>query len=372
MSVFKRYKGNRITSKHPKYAAARWWVYKRVSGHKTIHQAIPEARTREQAELAERRLVDRLFGIKYGVADTETTFGTFCETKYKPYYEQNNVNIGAKRLYVELLNKHWQTKPITAITPQDCRNVQDALRRRDNARRSDSTLSDSSVNRVMSTASKIFTLACQEGVIDRNPMQFVKKLAEPPRRRRLLTDDQKAKLWFELGKDDFLRRLVTLAIATPLRKGQLLALKDTDISFENRIVWVIASKGRDARPVPLNQTALGVLRELCAERSGTLFPVKDFRRRWSSCLVRAKINKKKEDGPTREDNYHFHDLRTEFASALIRNNINPKWVQDLFAHSDAGITDGYINTGNDLLFQAVDSLDATILQPTQEIEGPPN
>lgn len=30
MAVFKRYKGERITAKHPAYAKARWWVYRRL------------------------------------------------------------------------------------------------------------------------------------------------------------------------------------------------------------------------------------------------------------------------------------------------------------------------------------------------------
>ena len=39
MSVFNRYNGKRITSSHPAYAKARWWMYKRVNG-KVFHHAI--------------------------------------------------------------------------------------------------------------------------------------------------------------------------------------------------------------------------------------------------------------------------------------------------------------------------------------------
>lgn len=359
MSVFKRYQGKRITSKHPQYAKARWWCYKRVKGHKTIHQAIPEARTREQAELAERRLVDRLFGVRYGVADTETTFGSFCESKYKPYYETHNVNVGAKKLDVELLNRHWRTKPLSEITPQECRNVQAALRRRTKRNKKDAeTVSPSSVNRTMTTASKIFTLACEEGILDRNPMEFVKRLREPRPRKRLLTREQKAALLQEILGDSLLRRLVGLAMTTPLRKGQILALKNSDIDFDHQSATVIASKGRDAREIPLNDTAIAILRELCEERRGLLFPIKDFRRRWSSALIRAGINEK--DG-SREDNYHFHDLRKEFATELVRRGVNPKWVQGLFAHSDMSITDIYTQTEDDDLRQAIRSLDDKVL-----------
>lgn len=74
MAVYKRYKGERISSKHPAYAKARWWVYKRIKGHPIIHQGVPEAQTREEAEIAERQIVKQMFDKAYGLTDTTTTF----------------------------------------------------------------------------------------------------------------------------------------------------------------------------------------------------------------------------------------------------------------------------------------------------------
>ena len=102
MSVFKRYNGKRITSSHPAYAKARWWMYKRLNG-KVFHQAIPEAITKQEAELAERQIIKTTFNHNYGVADSTTTLASFIEAKYRPYVEQNNVNKGAKNLYIRLL-----------------------------------------------------------------------------------------------------------------------------------------------------------------------------------------------------------------------------------------------------------------------------
>ncbi len=84
------------------------------------------------------------------------------------------------------------------------------------------------------------------------------------------------------------------------------------------------------------------------------FPVKDFRKRWCTALRNASINKK---GGTREENYHFHDLRSYFASELIRRNTNPLIVQNLFAHSDMSITTVYAQTDDKLLLEAVKRLD---------------
>ncbi len=139
----------------------------------------------------------------------------------------------------------------------------------------------------------------------------------------------------------------------PLRRGQLLALNEDVIDFENQRVWVIGSKGRPPRSVPINTTAASVLRDLIADKQ-LPFPIVDFRKRWHPVLVRAKINKPE---GTREENYHFHDLRTYFASELIRRNTNPLIVQNLFAHSDMSITNIYAETDADLMLEAVKRLD---------------
>jgi len=226
MSVFKRFNGKRITSKHPAYSKARWWVYRRIKGQKTIHQVIPEARTREEAELAERQLVKQLFDKSYGLTDTTISFQDFVESTYRKYVEQNNVNKVAKNLYIKLLLNHFRNKPLHTITPQDCRDCRSKLQYGKNKRKKKSMLSPSSVNRIMSTLSKIFSLACEEGILDRNPMQYVKALSEPPPRKRLLTAEQKKEFWKELESDRLLYRLVQLAVNMPLRRGQLLALDE--------------------------------------------------------------------------------------------------------------------------------------------------
>lgn len=93
------------------------------------------------------------------------------------------------------------------------------------------------------------------------------------------------------------------------------------------------------------------------------FAVKDFRKRWNTALRNAGINKR---GGTREENYHFHDLRSYFASELIRRNTNPLIVQNLFAHSDMSITTVYAQTDEKLMLEAVKRLDESKKSDVQE------
>lgn len=71
----------------PPTQKARWWGYKLVKGQPTLHQGLPEARTREEAELAGRQLVKALFDKAYGIAHTTTTLEDFVESTYRKYAE---------------------------------------------------------------------------------------------------------------------------------------------------------------------------------------------------------------------------------------------------------------------------------------------
>jgi integrase len=339
MGVYKKYNGERLkNAKDKNWSRGTWYVWKRIRG-RVIHRALPEAQTKDEAENAEREIVTRAFNRRYGILD-DTLFADFANGPYLNYCEQKNRNVKAKKLYVRILVEHFRSTPLLDITPQMLRDLQWKLQRRKHEKYEDQTISASSVNRIMSTASKIFSLACEEGKLELNPMRHVKMLKEPAPRNRLLTAREKEKLWDELGKDQLLLRLVTLAVNTPLRRGQLLAITPDAVDWSNGLLFAKSSKGRGARRVPLNTTALNTLRSMCDD-SQLPFPLKDFRKRWEPALIAAGINFK---GNKRGDNFTFHDLRHVFATDLLRSNVNPELVRQLFGHSSMQITQGYINS----------------------------
>lgn len=361
MSVFKRYQGRRLKDSRDKdWSKGTWYVWKRVRG-RVIHKAIPEAVTKEQAEQAERKLIEDVFNNRYGVKDRTTTVAEFADSTYLRYCTQNNTNLTAKKQYIGLITKRLGRMLITDLTPQNCRDFQAWLRRK--------MPSDSSVNRVMSTLSRMLTIACEEDLLEHNPMEHVRKLDEPQPREKSLTQVQKDKLWLELAKDPLMLRLVTLATNLPLRRGQLLSIRPDDVDLLRGWLSVGKSKGQKPRLVPLNATAAETLRVMIAE--GQLpFPLKDFRKRWLPMLIAAGIN---EEGAKRGENYTFHDLRHYLASVLIhKHNVNPETVRQAFDHSDMSVTRIYINRDMDAIRDALNELDATNSQPTDVETGLPS
>jgi integrase len=347
MSVLKKYRGKRITPKDKNWSKGKWYVWKRIDG-KIIHRSIPEAQTKEEAEHAEREIIRAVFNKKYGIASKET-FGEFVERVYKKYVRQNNVSLKTKDLYIRLLLGAFERRPLVDISPQDCRNTQAKFKARYSA---------STTNQLMSTASKIFNLAGEEGILDKNPMAFVKRLKEPPARDRLLSKEEWERLWAELEKDILLLHIVTLSVNLPLRRGQLLAITEDAVDFPTSRLYVERSKGRGARFVPLNSIATATLQSMI--QYGELpFPLKEtgLRKRWVRALSKAGI-----------ENFRFHDLRKTFASNLIKNNVNPEIVRQLFAHSSLSVTNAYTHSTSDDLYRAVKTLDEKPIQESDLVQ----
>ena len=113
----------------------------------------PKRRPNKTLELAERQIIEASFEHSYNVTDTTTTLASFIEQKYRPFVQQNNVNKGAKELYMRLLLGHFKKQTLSSISPQDCRNCRTKLQTRQNKRKKESELSPASINRIMSTLS---------------------------------------------------------------------------------------------------------------------------------------------------------------------------------------------------------------------------
>jgi integrase len=339
VAIHKKWKGKRITAKHRHWADGTWYVWKRLEG-KIIHRSLPLAQTKEEAEHAEREIIREAFDKRYGRGSRET-FDSVVARIYRKYVEQHNVNLKVKDLYIRLLSGELGNRPVTEITPQDLRNVQAAFKKKYSA---------STTNQLMSTASKIFNLAGEEGILDRNPMSFVKRLKEPPSRDRLLSKEEWERLWKELERDSLLAPLVVLATNLPLRRGQLLAITPDAIDLQSGTLMVISSKGRAARLIPLNATAMFTISAMLAE-SLLPFPLKEtgLRKRWMKALKRAGI-----------ENFRFHDLRRCMATELNRQNVPGETIRKLYGHSAMKITQVYISPEMDELQRAVRTLDNVV------------
>jgi integrase len=227
----------------------------------------------------------------------------------------------------------------------------------------DSGLAPRSVLHIHRTLSKALNQATDDGLIPRNAAASVKP--PQPRREEMqpLSRDQ-VRTFLDTVKGDRMEALYVLAVTSGLRQGELLALKWEDVDLEGtnptlevrrslsetrgRRSFVTPKSGR-GRHLRLSRRAVSALRvhrkRQLEERvrkaglwedHGLIFPSEVGTPMSGRNLYRAfKIRVKRASLP---QTLRFHDLRHTCATLLLRQGINPKFVQELLGHADISLT----------------------------------
>jgi integrase len=166
-------------------------------------------------------------------------------------------------------------------------------------------VSAGTVIRELAYLSAIINHARREwGINVLNPVQMVRKPQSPQARSRVLTDEEVSKLLMALEptgrRSHWTKLAVQLALATAMRRGELLSLRWEHIDLQGRTAFLPDTKNGDSRTVPLSSVAVQVLAELPRHISGMVIPVKYFTldAAFKRGLRRAEL-----------EGVRFHDLR---------------------------------------------------------------
>jgi integrase len=166
-------------------------------------------------------------------------------------------------------------------------------------------VSGGTVIRELAYISAIVNHARREwGINVPNPVQMVRKPQSPQARSRVLTDEEVFKLLTALEptgrRSLWTKPAVQLALATAMRRGELLSLRWEQVDLQNRTAFLSDTKNGESRTVPLSTAAVQVLAALPRHISGVVIPVKFF------TLDAAFKRARKRAGL---DDVRFHDLR---------------------------------------------------------------
>ncbi len=205
---------------------------------------------------------------------------------------------------------------------------------------------------------KLFSLAVEWGLVDKSPAAKVKLLREDERRTRYLTEEEEARLLAVAPPS--LARVVRFALATGMRRGEILGLRWQDVDFRNAVAVIPAAraKGKRDRPVPLNAVALALVNELprCLDRSAPVFgnskgnTNENLEREWRRTLALSGV-----------EDFRFHDLRHTYASRLVMRGVDLAVLRELLGHRDFETTLRYAHLGPSRLRDAV-----ALLEPLAE------
>lgn len=137
------------------------------------------------------------------------------------------------------------------------------------------------------------------------------------------------------------KTMVFLTYSAGIRVGELLELRVTDLDFDRALLHIQKAKGRKDRYTILSQKVIPMLRKylytykpkdyLFEGQYGGKYSNSSVNKFWGKALKEAHINYA----------YTFHCLRHTFATHLLENGTDIRYIQQLLGHSSSKTTEIY-------------------------------
>jgi integrase len=324
-----------------------WWMYFTYQGQQV----------RKSTGTADRRLADAILSkVKVQIIEGQYFEKSVAQshtfTELMDRYEQEHVlrklrHRGVKG-YMNNLRAFFGDRTLADITPK-------LIVAYKNKRYEDGK-APATINRELANLKKAFNLALREWEwCHQNPVTRVSMEKENNKRDRWLSEEEESRLLTACAP--WLHDLVTFALHTGMRMGEILELTWRGVDITRRTVTVLRSKNGERRTIPVNETVSRVLKQKAKVRSlasDLVFCSKAFtpmesghlRRSFRLALSKAKI-----------EEFHFHDLRHTFATRLVQAGIDLYKVQQLLGHKSPIMTQRYAHHYPESLRDGVEILD---------------
>jgi integrase/recombinase XerD len=181
------------------------------------------------------------------------------------------------------------------------------------------------------------------------------ELVHRPKRTKLLPNvlsKEEVKLILNSLKNLKHKTMLSLIYSCGLRRGELLNLKTTDIDSKRNMIIIRQGKGRKDRIAPLSAKILEILRNYYSdykptvwlfegEQQGEKYSEQSLQSVLKQALEKAKINKP----------VSLHWLRHSFATHLLENGTDLRYIQEILGHSSSRTTEIYTHVSTKSILQ---------------------
>jgi integrase len=222
-------------------------------------------------------------------------------------------------------------------------------------------LAPKSINNCLAVLGKCLRTAEEWNELDRVPK--LKLLRVPPQKFDFLSREEAERL-IRTTQEQPWRAMITVALRTGLRLGELIALDWSDVNVETRLLTVrrsafkrqiVSTKSNRIRHIPFTKETERALRAI-QQPSGAVF--NQCGRSVDDQSARRAIARLSKEAGIRHIGWHV--LRHTFASHLVTAGVSIKAVQELLGHSDVRTTMRYAHLAPSALHDAVRVLEPTV------------
>lgn len=157
------------------------------------------------------------------------------------------------------------------------------------------------------------------------------------------------------------KAILMTAYSAGLRVSEVIHLKITDVNSDRMQIFITCAKGKKDRMVPLAKATLQILREYVKayKPKEWLFEGQSAKEAYSSRSAQAIFNEiyKKMGLPK---TISFHSLRHSFATHLLENGTDIKYIQEMLGHNDISTTLRYTHVSKKSIENIESPLDKII------------
>src|SRR5437868_5693301 len=207
------------------------------------------------------------------------------------------------------------------------------------------------ISRNLSRLRHMLNIAVEWELLEESPMKGMKFLRENNARTRYLSLEECQRLIASCFAPH-IRALVSVALHSGMRLGEILNLHWRDLDFASGFILVRDSKNGESRHVPMDATLSALLR-VYSRRLGTdlVFSspaggrIVDVRTGFQNACKRAGLI-----------DLHFHDLRHTFASQFVMSGGDLYILQEILGHKSITMTQRYAHLSPTYKIRAIDRM----------------
>lgn len=241
------------------------------------------------------------------------------------------------------------------------------------SKKNDEMYASASIAHTVYTLSSFFRFLCLRKLISNNPIDYISAPKIRHALPRVLSNEDMDKLTsapvFDF-KDIRDRAVIELIYSSGLRIGEVVGLNVTDINFDLREVKV-TGKGNKQRLIPVGKVALKALsnylniREkinvedhdaLFLNQRGKRITTRALQQNVSRIAVNAGV-----DGKVSP-----HKIRHSFATQMVNNGADLRFVQEMLGHSSLSVTQVYTHLDNTSLQKTIAKAHPRVSNNTQD------
>jgi integrase len=217
----------------------------------------------------------------------------------------------------------------------------------------------------LATIRKFFNWCVERGIVEANPCANLSRPALVGSRDRVLDNDEVAAVWAAVNTLDApFSHIVRLLLLTAQRRGEVAGMHWSEISFEERMWSIPASrtKSNRAQLLPLSPLALSVIASIPRVDDDIVFPARGNASAHPSGFSKVKRRLDELSGVT---DWTLHDLRRTVATHMAGMGVAPHVIERILNHT-TGILGGVAGIYN--RFQYLPEMRAALELWGQHIE----